>query len=53
MSGASRMVGALDFAAVCEQMDHASRAGDWDAVDACIPAFECECKRLDDYFKSL
>jgi CheY-like chemotaxis protein/HPt (histidine-containing phosphotransfer) domain-containing protein len=52
MAGASKMIGAVGFAAACEQIDRASRAGDWKAVLAGMPAFEQERARLADYFES-
>ncbi|GAA4339135.1 hypothetical protein GCM10023165_18230 [Variovorax defluvii] len=50
MAGASKMVGALAFAAACERIDRASRAGDWKTVLAGMAAFERECGRLDAHF---
>lgn len=47
MIGASRMIGAREFANACERIDHASRAGDWTTGTAAIPAFEQELLRLD------
>lgn len=52
MRGAGKMVGALDFAAACEHLDHAGRAGDWKMVRAGMPAFEREWMRLTAYFES-
>ncbi len=52
MAGASKMVGALAFAAACEQIDRASRVGDWGAVLAGMPAFERERMHLAAYFAS-
>jgi hypothetical protein len=46
------MVGALGFAAACERIERASRAGDWNAILAGMPAFEKERMRLAAYFKS-
>jgi len=51
MAGASKMVGALGFAAACESIDRASRVGDWKAVLAGMPLFERERMRLADYFE--
>ncbi|OUM02955.1 response regulator [Variovorax sp. JS1663] len=50
MAGASKMVGALAFAAACERIDRASRTGDWKTVLAGMSAFEQERTRLDAYF---
>jgi len=52
MAGASKMIGALGFAAACEDIDRASRGGDWKTVSASMPAFEQERMRLAAYFKS-
>jgi len=52
MGGASKLVGALGFAAACEHIDRACRAGDWNAVLAGMPAFEQERMRLAAYFES-
>jgi PAS domain S-box-containing protein len=49
MAGASKMVGALAFAAACEQIDRAGRVGVWEAVLAGMPAFERERARLAEY----
>jgi CheY-like chemotaxis protein/HPt (histidine-containing phosphotransfer) domain-containing protein/anti-sigma regulatory factor (Ser/Thr protein kinase) len=51
IGGASKMVGALGFAAACEHIDRASRTGDWNAILAGMPAFEEERMRLAAYFK--
>ena len=53
MLGAGSMVGARDFAFACEQIDRASRAGDWKAVHEGMQAFEREWNRLHAYFESL
>jgi CheY-like chemotaxis protein/HPt (histidine-containing phosphotransfer) domain-containing protein len=46
MLGASRMVGAVEFAAVSERIHRASRSGDWSGVDAAMAQFEDEYARL-------
>ena len=51
MAGASKMVGALAFAAACETIERASRVGDWKAVLAGMSAFEQERMRLAAYFE--
>ncbi|HSW19776.1 MAG TPA: response regulator [Ramlibacter sp.] len=51
MAGASKMVGALAFAAACESVERASRVGDWNAVLAGMSAFEPERLRLVAYFE--
>lgn len=53
MLGASRMVGALDFARVCERIEHASRASDWAAVEASMGTFQQELQRLNAYLDTL
>jgi HPt (histidine-containing phosphotransfer) domain-containing protein len=52
MAGASKMVGALGFAAACEQIDRASRVGDWRAVLAGMSAFEREGTQLAAWLKT-
>jgi signal transduction histidine kinase/FixJ family two-component response regulator len=49
IKGASKMVGAMALAAVCERLERASRAGDWPVVRANMGAFEHELGRLN-YF---
>lgn len=53
MLGASRMVGALDFAQVCEQIDQATHVDDLNTVRARMEAFERERTRLIAYIESL
>jgi PAS domain S-box-containing protein len=52
MLGASSMVGARGLALACEQIDHASRAGHLNAVEAGMLAFARELERLEAYFNS-
>ena len=52
MAGASKMVGALAFAAACEHIERASRSGDWKAVLAGMTGFEQERMRLSAYFEN-
>jgi PAS domain S-box-containing protein len=49
IKGASKMIGAMGLAAVCERMERASRADDWPAVRANMGAFEHELERLNHY----
>jgi CheY-like chemotaxis protein/HPt (histidine-containing phosphotransfer) domain-containing protein len=42
MAGAGKMVGALAFAAACDSIDRAGRAGDWQAIRTGMSAFEQE-----------
>ena len=51
--GASRMVGALALAGVCERIERASRASDWTTIAAGMEAFHLESTRLNAYFDSL
>jgi signal transduction histidine kinase/ActR/RegA family two-component response regulator len=51
--GASRMVGALGLAGVCEQIGHASRDSDWRSVATGMQAFHRESLRLNAYFDAL
>ncbi|MDB5798718.1 MAG: sensor hybrid histidine kinase [Paucimonas sp.] len=53
MVGASRMVGALGFATLCERIAHASRNGDWKTVEPDMRAFDHEWMRLNAYIASL
>jgi CheY-like chemotaxis protein/HPt (histidine-containing phosphotransfer) domain-containing protein len=49
IKGASKMIGALGLAAVCERLERASRADDWLEVRANMGAFEHELERLNHY----
>ena len=51
--GASRMVGALGLASVCERIERASRASDWPAIMSNMDAFLLESIRLNAYCDSL
>jgi signal transduction histidine kinase/FixJ family two-component response regulator len=51
--GASRMVGAMALAAVCERIERGSRVGDWAAIADGMEAFEVESTRLSAYFDAL
>ena len=53
IKGASRMVGAVGLAGVCERIEHASRANDLPAVEAGMGAFHREWMRLNAYLDSL
>ncbi len=46
IKGASRMIGAMALASVCERLESASRAGDWPEVRASMSAFSHELARL-------
>ncbi|MBB3181856.1 response regulator [Variovorax sp. Sphag1AA] len=51
MAGAGKMVGALAFASACENIERASRTGQWKAVVTGMSAFEQELARLGVYFE--
>ena len=53
IKGASRMVGAMGLAGVCERIERASRANDWPTVEASMGAFHEEWMRLNVYLDSL
>ncbi|HVT02071.1 MAG TPA: response regulator [Thermoanaerobaculia bacterium] len=53
IKGASRMVGAIGLASVCERIEHASRVHDWTTVAISMNAFHHEWTRLNGYFDSL
>ncbi len=53
MLGASRMVGAKRIALVCERIESAGRANDWEAVSAGAETYQCEWLQLNAYFDSL
>ncbi|MEO5693795.1 MAG: response regulator, partial [Usitatibacter sp.] len=44
--GASLVVGATGLAAVCETLETAARAGDWEAIVAAMVSFDAESERL-------
>lgn len=47
--GASRTVGAMALAAVCERLERASGIGDWKAIEADMRAFQRELERVNSY----
>jgi signal transduction histidine kinase/CheY-like chemotaxis protein/HPt (histidine-containing phosphotransfer) domain-containing protein len=49
IKGASKMIGAVGLAAVCERLERASRADDWPTVRTIMGAFEHELERLNHY----
>ena len=53
IKGACKMVGAMGLASVCEHIEHASRANDWNTIKADMGAFHQEWMRLNAYFDSL
>lgn len=53
MVGASRMIGGLWFANVCERLEHASRSSNWELVDENMEAFRHEWIRLNQYIHAV
>jgi CheY-like chemotaxis protein len=53
MKGASRTVGAMGLASVCERMESAARAGKWQAVKADLGAFNREIDRLNRFVETI
>ncbi len=49
IKGASRAVGAIALAAVCERIERTSGASDWQEIEANMGAFRRERERVDDY----
>jgi signal transduction histidine kinase/CHASE3 domain sensor protein/HPt (histidine-containing phosphotransfer) domain-containing protein/ActR/RegA family two-component response regulator len=49
ISGASRMIGALGLASVCDRIEHAGRASDWASIAVDMGALRRECRRLNTY----
>jgi CheY-like chemotaxis protein len=49
IEGASRSLGALPLAALCERLERASCAGDWPALEAGMKAFKRELERVDKF----
>jgi CheY-like chemotaxis protein/HPt (histidine-containing phosphotransfer) domain-containing protein len=53
ITGASKTIGAMSLAAVCERLERASRANDWRTVTANMDAFSEELDRINDYVGTL
>lgn len=53
IKGASKMVGAIDLAAICELIESASRTDSQTAIDASMGVFSYELGRLNTYLDSL
>jgi CheY-like chemotaxis protein/HPt (histidine-containing phosphotransfer) domain-containing protein/anti-sigma regulatory factor (Ser/Thr protein kinase) len=53
IKGASKTVGAVELATICERLEHACRANDWETVALHMDHFLHEVERLDDYIESL
>jgi two-component system, NarL family, sensor histidine kinase EvgS len=53
IKGASKTIGAMGLAAVCERLERASRVNDWSTVAANMDAFTAELERLNKYVGSL
>jgi CheY-like chemotaxis protein/HPt (histidine-containing phosphotransfer) domain-containing protein len=52
IKGASRTVGAVALATVCEHLERAGRANDWLAISSHMDAFRHEVHRLDRFIES-
>jgi PAS domain S-box-containing protein len=53
IKGACKMVGAMELASVCEHIEHASRANDWNTIQVYMGAFHQEWMRLNAYLDSM
>jgi CheY-like chemotaxis protein/HPt (histidine-containing phosphotransfer) domain-containing protein len=53
IKGASKTIGAMGLAAVCDRLERASRAHDWPGVNSSMPAFSEELDRVNAYVNSL
>jgi len=53
MSGASKVIGALELAAICERIERAGKAADATAIAADMAALRSECLLLNTYFDSI
>ena len=53
MSGACRMIGAIALAAVCERLEAASRANDFNGVKASMPDLQREVARVYAFLDSM
>ena len=49
IKGACKMVGAMGLASVCEHIEHASRANDWNTIKVYMDAHHQEWRRLNAY----
>jgi PAS domain S-box-containing protein len=53
IKGASKTVGAVELATICERLEHACHANDWATVAQHMDHFLHEVQRLDEYIDSL
>ncbi|HSV47007.1 MAG TPA: MHYT domain-containing protein [Ramlibacter sp.] len=53
MLGAGEMIGAREFAAVCQSLENGSRAGDWIAISKAMPMFDAQWLRLKTYLDAV
>ncbi len=53
IKGACKMVGAMGLASICEHIEHASRANDWNTIRVYMGAFHQEWMRLNAYLDSM
>ncbi|HSW16186.1 MAG TPA: response regulator [Ramlibacter sp.] len=53
MLGAGKMIGASDFAHICERIERAGRLGERQEIKVEMPAFEAQWTRLNEYIDTL
>jgi signal transduction histidine kinase/DNA-binding response OmpR family regulator len=53
IKGASRTIGAMMLAAVCERIEHCSRVGDWNGIVATLDQFRTEVERVRTHIASI
>jgi HPt (histidine-containing phosphotransfer) domain-containing protein len=53
VKGAGKIVGAMAIADICERIEHAGRAGDWDTIAASSDALCLELDRINAYLGTL
>jgi HPt (histidine-containing phosphotransfer) domain-containing protein/CheY-like chemotaxis protein len=52
IKGASKTVGAVQLATICERLEHACRANDWETVATHMSHFSHEFERLEEYIEA-
>lgn len=53
LKSSSRSVGAMKLGELCAEMEQAGKNGDQDAIDALLPRFDAELKRVEAYLNAL
>lgn len=53
ISGAGKMAGAMALAGICERIEHAGRANDWDTIAASRDALYRELERVNTYLGTI